>query len=78
MTKMIIREVDKANHFIAGYVIYFAFTLFTQWYWAFLMVAIIGALKEVWDSRHEWKSFDTKDFLYTLAGGIPSLIIDLI
>lgn len=75
---LIVKEIDKANHFIAGYLIYFLCSFFLDPYLCLFIVAGIGALKEIYDSVNNKNSFDVPDFVYTIAGAIPSLIIHVI
>lgn len=78
MTKLIVSEIDKANHFIVGYLIYFLSCVFLSPFLATLPVIIIAALKEVVDMWRYKRTFDWKDFVYTIAGMVPALILLLI
>jgi hypothetical protein len=75
---LIVKEIDKANHFITGYLIYFLSSFFLPWYSCILLVASIGALKEVYDSIKSGNAFDVPDFIYTIVGCIPSFIIHIL
>jgi hypothetical protein len=77
MTKLPISEIDKANHFIAGTIICSLAILFVSALQAFLIVTIIGAIKEAYDLFSETGTPDYKDLLFTIAGAIPVLISHL-
>lgn len=74
---LLIKEIDKANHFIVGYLIYFFSTILIGGFWALLPLLIINFAKEYLDMKRHKKAFDWKDFCYTLAGAIPSIILYL-
>ena len=76
MTKLII-AADKANHFIAGTVIYCLSLFILSPLVALIPVIIIGAAKEVYDEKKRKGGADIMDFLYTVAGAIPVLITHL-
>ena len=78
MTKLIISEIDKANHVIVGYLIFIISSLFLHPLLSLIPVILIAAGKEVRDMIVYKREFDKKDFLYTLAGSIPALISLLI
>jgi hypothetical protein len=67
--------VDKANHFIAGTIIYSVSALFFSPLISLLPVVIIGGLKETYDYYSGNGTPDVYDFLYTLIGSIPVLLI---
>jgi hypothetical protein len=75
--------LDKANHFIVGYLIYFIGFIFIGTWYALLPVVVAGFAKEIYDilkrkQKINYNNFDLPDFLYTIAGAVPSLIIKLI
>jgi len=74
---LLIKEIDKANHFIAGYLIYFFSTIIIGAWWALLPLLAINFGKEYYDSYRHKKPFDWKDFCYTLAGAIPTIMLNL-
>ena len=76
-TPLLITKIDKANHFIVGYLIYSIFFLIIG-YWALVPVFIAAAGKEVFDSYTRKLPFDWYDFLYTIAGCIPNFITTII
>ena len=76
--KKILIPVDKANHIIAGYLIYFIFSFFLSPLLAVIPVMVIGAIKEVYDMSSGKGTPDVYDFLATLIGCIPMLILNLI
>jgi hypothetical protein len=78
MTKLIIPEIDKANHFIAGTIIYCLASLFLSPVAALIPVIIIGAAKEVYDKYSKKGTPDIIDFLYTVAGALPVLLTNII
>ena len=69
--------VDKANHFIAGAIICGIAILFIPVLYAFLITALVGATKEIYDLVSKKGTPDIKDFLFTIAGAIPVLISHL-
>lgn len=76
MDKFLI-PVDKANHFIAGAIASGIAILFVPVLYAFLITAIIGATKELYDLFSETGTPDLNDLLFTIAGSIPVLISHL-
>lgn len=74
---LFVKSIDKANHFIVGYLIYFVSFIFFGTYWAILPVILIAAFKEVIDFYYK-KKYDWIDFAYTLAGMLPALLIKII
>jgi hypothetical protein len=75
---LLIKYVDKANHFVVGYLIYFIFTLLIGGWWALFPLIVIDFAKEYWDVYRHRMKFDWKDFCYTLAGAIPCIILNII
>jgi hypothetical protein len=74
---LLIKQIDKANHFIVGYLVYCISCIFLDAYWSIIPVVVIAVLKEIVDNLSN-KKFDWYDFAYTIAGLIPSLIIKTI
>lgn len=75
--------LDKAKHFIAGYLIFFIGFIFIGTWYALLPVVVAGFGKEIYDilkrkQKINYENFDLPDFLYTIAGAVPCLIIKLI
>jgi hypothetical protein len=70
--------VDKANHFIAGTIIYCLASLFLTPIIALAPVVIIGAAKEVYDKYSKKGTPDVVDLLYTVAGALPVLLTSII
>lgn len=77
MKKLLI-PADKANHFIAGTVIYCLVSLFLTPVVALAPVVIIGATKEAYDKYSKKGTPDVIDFLYTIAGALPVLLTNII
>lgn len=77
MKKLLI-PVDKANHFIAGALIYCIASLFLTPIVALAPVTIIGAAKEVYDKYSKKGTPDIIDFLYTVAGALPVLLTHIL
>lgn len=75
---LIVKQIDKANHFILGYLIYFVMFLLFNWYYALLGVILLAFGKELIDSYMRKLPIDKSDLFYTIAGAIPSLVISLI
>jgi len=74
---IIVKSIDKANHFIVGYLLYFFSFILIGTYWSIPLVIVIAALKEVIDFYNE-KKYDWKDFAYTVAGIIPAFLIKIL
>ena len=66
--------VDKANHFIAGTVIYCLALFLLSPAMAIIPVIVAGAAKELYDYYIGKGTPDVIDFLYTVLGAIPVLI----
>lgn len=78
MTPLLIKKIDKANHFIVGGLIYCLLTMFIGPFLAYISVAVIAALKELIDMyRYKHTYFDVWDFVYTIIGAIPPSFIEL-
>lgn len=66
---------DKLLHFIAGTYIFMFFAIFLQLWVALLIVAIIGAAKELYYDKILKKGTpELEDFLFTLGGGIITFV----
>ena len=76
MNKFLI-PVDKANHFIAGTLVYCIAALFTSPALALLPVIAVAAGKEIYDALSKKGTPDVIDCLFTIAGAIPPLVINL-
>ncbi len=71
--------LDKQLHFYAGLAIGFTLSVFIPFLIAFVIVMIIGALKELYDYLHPDKhSCEFLDWLATTLGGLYVVIICLI
>jgi len=68
-------EYDKWLHLMAGYIITLTFGLFGYLLLGIALTFIIAYAKEVRDHYHETAEFDWWDFVWTLYGIIPALII---
>jgi hypothetical protein len=67
--------VDKFLHFIGGLVIAALLTPFIGAY-SILVVAVIAALKEIYDARHPDKhTADFMDWVATVLGGVLGMLI---
>jgi hypothetical protein len=67
--------VDKFLHFICGLVIAALLTPFIGAY-SILVVAVIAALKEIYDARHPDKhTADFMDWVATVLGGVLGMLI---
>jgi hypothetical protein len=73
MKKLLI-PVDKANHFIAGTLIYCVASLFLTPIVALAPVVVIGAAKEVYDKSSKKGTPDLVDFIFTVLGALPVLL----
>jgi hypothetical protein len=73
MKKLLI-PVDKANHFIAGTLIYCLASLFLTPSAALIPVVIIGIGKEVYDKQSKTGTPDLVDFIFTVLGALPVLL----
>jgi hypothetical protein len=66
---------DKFMHFICGLVIAALLTPFIGAY-SILVVAVIAALKEIYDARHPDKhTADFMDWVATVLGGVLGMLI---
>ena len=64
--KLPLIPLDKANHLIYGFAIYFASNLVVNEYYA-LAIAILFALGKELRDQKVYKGFDIKDFLVTIV-----------
>ena len=69
---------DKANHFIYGCVIYTLSCLLFTIPFSLLIVAIIAALKEWHDKYIPGSKPDIMDWIWTMLGCLPVLLIQII
>ncbi len=66
---------DKQMHFLSGFIIAAVLTPFIGAY-SILVVAIIAALKEIYDARHPDKhTADFMDWVATVLGGVLGMLI---
>lgn len=70
--------VDKANHFIAGTLIYVLSAMLFSSLSAMIPVIIAGIGKEIYDIIIKKSTPDIVDFLYTVLGALPSLILNFV
>jgi len=78
MNKFLI-PVDKANHFIYGYLIFCLSQIFFITPVSALIVFAIAAGKElVWDKYLQKGTPDWNDFAFTIAGPLPIILLELI
>jgi hypothetical protein len=71
--KLLIKEIDKANHFIVGTLLFCFFEIFLVPEVSLFMVYFIGFMKEYFDDKP-----DMVDALYTVFGALPIFILLLI
>jgi hypothetical protein len=66
---------DKQMHFLSGFIIAAVLTPFIGAY-SILVVAIIAALKEIYDARHPDKhTADFMDWVATALGGLVGFVV---
>jgi hypothetical protein len=66
---------DKQQHFISGAILGIILTPFIGAY-SILVVAVIAALKEIYDARHPDKhTADFMDWVATVLGGVLGMLI---
>ncbi len=66
---------DKQMHFLSGFIIAAVLTPFIGAY-SILVVAIIAALKEIYDARHPDKhTADFMDWVATTLGGVFGFVV---
>jgi len=69
--------IDKANHFIAGTIIYCLALFILSPIAALSPVILAGGAKEVYDFYSGKGTPDFNDFMFTIMGAIPVLITHL-
>lgn len=78
-TPLLIKEIDKANHVIVGSILACIFGAMFSVFVAAILVVAIAALKEVRDMViYNRRYFDLPDFLYTIAGAFPPIVLMII
>jgi hypothetical protein len=66
---------DKQMHFLSGFIIAAVLTPFIGAY-SILVVAVIAALKEIYDARHPDKhTADFMDWVATTLGGLVGFVV---
>lgn len=65
---------DKLLHFCAGLLIA---QLAYLWTWLIVFPFVIGLLKEIYD-EYKYGGFDWRDWLATVAGAVPVVVVILI
>jgi hypothetical protein len=78
MNFLLIKDIDKANHFIVGFLIYFISFIFLGTWLSVIPVILFAGAKEALDMFYRKLPFDYKDFLFTIAGMLPILITHLV
>jgi len=68
---------DKANHFIYGCLIYSLSSLIFTIPYSLLIVAVIAALKELYDKYVPGSTPDIMDWVWTMLGCLPVLLIQI-
>lgn len=68
---------DKANHFIYGCLIYSLSSLIFTIPYSLLIVAVIVALKELYDKYTPGSIPDIMDWVWTMLGCLPVLLIQI-
>jgi len=63
--KLPLIPLDKANHFIYGFMIFFISNLFMNPYISLIIVFTFALGKEIYDERLDWK-----DIFFTMIPGI--------
>jgi hypothetical protein len=71
--KLLIKEIDKANHFIAGTLLFCFFAAFIDVVFSLFMVYTVAFFKEYFDDKP-----DMMDALYTALGALPVFILLII
>jgi predicted membrane protein len=78
---MIIKDSNQANNFILGYLIFFISSLFIPYYFSVfsvMIVAIFNEFYQFWKSDKQDYKFDLVNIGHTIAGMIPSLLLQII
>jgi hypothetical protein len=71
--KLLIKEIDKANHFVVGTLLFCFFALFIDPVFSYFMVYLIAFFKEYFDDQP-----DMIDTLYTVLGALPVFVLLMI
>ena len=71
--KLLIKEIDKANHFIVGTLLFCFFATFIDVVFSLFMVYTVAFFKEYFDDKP-----DMMDALYTALGALPVFILLII
>lgn len=66
---------DKIQHFVGGFAIAGLSRYFIGRLGAILLVIVIAALKEYWDSKRPDHTPDWQDFIATVNGGVLAIIL---
>lgn len=75
---LLISKIDKANHFIIGYLIYTLSCFIFDYFCALIPLIVIAFCKEIFDIVRRNTGFDLPDFLYTVMGAIPMFILNIL
>ena len=68
--KLLIKDIDKANHVIVGTILYCFFATFLDPVFSFFMVYLIAFFKEYFDDKP-----DSTRTLFTVLGALPVFIL---
>jgi hypothetical protein len=68
--KLLIKDIDKANHVIAGTILYCFFATFLDPAFSLFVVYLIAFFKEYFDDKP-----DMMDAFYTAMGALPIFIL---
>jgi hypothetical protein len=68
--KLLIKDIDKANHVIVGTILYCFFATFLDPVFSFFMVYLVAFFKEYFDDNP-----DMMDAFYTAMGALPVFIL---
>jgi hypothetical protein len=68
---LIFKQIDKANHFIVGTLMYCFFAIILGPILSIILVSIVATFKELFDDK-----FDFIDLLCTIAGALPAFILN--
>lgn len=69
---------DRYVHFIVCIILVQLISLFIPFYYAMIIVFLIGLLKEIFDSKQKDDKFDVKDLLADILGIITEGLILMI
>lgn len=73
--KLPIIPIDKANHFIYGFVIFILTNVFILNYYAIIVVFIFAITKEIYD-QYIYSGFDWKDMFVTILPAITLTVCE--